>query len=398
MKKIIVQIKKYFLILSIFLISSHIQVFSQTLWPSEVQQLNEQREIISNLINEIGIMKDNIGKSVTAIEDKEVGAYFDNYNSSLNSLKEKYIAYMQKEQDYYSRMLPKRYMSELTYMYTGESSEIREIVSLVRSKDEAVLFKLEKMTDFIKYYSDRKLTGLDKSRPYSRLLSEAQLQEWNNCVIYLANRFDKKLEAKTLTEIKTLYKNHLSQLVVSFNKSVNSGDIMEYAFRYGMLDSEKNGIRVVLRSMKDDAMVRTITEDIMDHLTKFKFELQGLKYYDSEIITKELLGLTTMKRARRVEEIIKLNNGAQEFIKDLKKLDRPSRDYMFNHITGGVWAFAGLGAIATAAYISNVSAENHFNPAYTMSNRDLAIIGNKIKDGTAKKISEKWFGADIIKR
>ena len=389
MKQIIVQVVKGFLfIMGIFLIMN-IQVFSQTAQLSGIQQLNEEREILKRIIIDLSVSKQRIGASVTPIGTNELSVSFDNYKNSLNNLKEQYITYMQKEQSYYTQMMPKKYMEELTHKYTGESNEIRELVSIVRGKDEAIFYKLEKMTDIIEFLSDRKLSGLGTSLPYEELLSETQLQEWNNCVIYLTNRFKKGLEAKTIAEIKNVYKENLVQMAVLFEKSVSPGDIMEYAFRYGMLPKEQEGIKLVLQTMNNEIPVRIIAKNIISYLTDFNIRVKNATYSDLESLSKELVEMTVIRRAQKVEEIVELNTGSQSFIKDLKKLDKPTKSYISKGITKGFWVLAGLGAIATAAYITDVATDNHFDSDRTMSSRDLSTIGKKIENGTAN-VKEKF--------
>ena len=390
MKHIIIRIGKYFcLIFGILLVSSNIQIFSQTVKPSELMQLNEQREILKSKINNFIMTKQKIYESIEPIEGSNSGAFLKDYKKSLQDLEKEYFSYIQREQNYYSKLMPKRYMEELVYQYTGESNEIRGIISLVRSRDEAVFCKLERMTDLIIDLSDRKLAGLESFAPYRSLLPEAKIQEWSNCARYLVNRFDSKIEVKTVAELKTFYKEILAKLTVFFEKGVNPADVMEYAYRMGMLPKEQIGIKLTLQAMNDNIPVRSIVKNISKYFADFGTELRNSAKYNAGSLTKELEILTVGKRAKRVGEVVELNPGSRTFIKDLNKLDRDVKKRMIKNITGGFMVLAGLGAIATAEYIMDVSAENHFNSAATMSNKELAIIGEKIEYGTAT-VKEKF--------
>ena len=165
-------------------------------------------------------------------------------------------------------------------------------------------------------------------------------------------------------------------------------DIMEYAYKSGMLPKEKAGVKLTLEAMDADVALGTLVKNIRVYLTEFGTKIKNVKFYPAASLTRELKGMSLAERTEYVNELTDLERYSKTFIDDFEKLDRPARRYVGKSITKGFWVLAGLGAIATAAYITDIAADNHFSKN-TISPREVGIIAKNIENGTAT-IREKF--------
>ena len=156
------------------------------------------------------------------------------------------------------------------------------------------------------------------------------------------------------------------------------------------MPKEKAGIKLTLEAMDADVSVTSLVKNIRKYLTDFGTKIKDVKYYPTASLTRELKGMTLAERAKYVDELTELKSGSKTFISDFKKLDRPSKRYVGKSITKGMWELPLIGAIITAAIITEITADNNFNPAYTASIKDISEMKNKIENGEAT-LQEQWL-------
>ena len=166
--------------------------------------------------------------------------------------------------------------------------------------------------------------------------------------------------------------------------------VMEYAFKEGMLPKAKDSVKLIAQAMDPVIKVPELVNYMTEHLKAFeKGTFKDIKYYPVEGLMKELEGMSIAERAKYVEGLTDLEKGSQTFLKDMEKLDPYSRRYVAESIKQGFWPVAALAALITVYTIVSANADNHFNKA-TKSQRELAEIGKKIENGIADR-AEKWI-------
>lgn len=152
-------------------------------------------------------------------------------------------------------------------------------------------------------------------------------------------------------------------------------DIMDYAYKSGMLPKGKAGLKLILNTIIEKFPPEIY--DITLEYLKGRAGIKDVKYCLPESIIKDIESMSLAERT----ELIKVNAGKDfKNIEDLFKLRYTT--------VRGLWVLAALGAVATSAYITDVATNTHFDPLYTMSPSEVANIGTKIENGTAS-IQEK---------
>ncbi len=403
MKKIIMYLGKNFcLMLGVLLLIPGTQIFSQKipdelLFTSELsEKLGVKKITIKNGIEELQDMQKLILESKVPIRTTYHLNKYDfisKYKLSLQKLKDIYVSnYAENEINFFNYLngeSSKEVIERFAYQYTDGQPKMPTFSPVLAKEDELIFDKLEKIINNIEDINNRYEFFTAEGKTYTEILTSKQVKEWNNCTDYLLNRFNTDISGNKFAEIQDLEHTLYKKVKDFFYNGVNPEDVMEYAYKNGMLPKEKAGIKLTLEAMDGDVPLATLVKNIRLYLTEFGTKIKDVKFYPAVSLTRELKGMSLAERTEYVNELTDLQKGSKTFVEDFGKLDRPTKRYVSKSITKGFWVLAGLGAIATAVYITDVAADNHFNSGYTISNRELATIGKKIEDGTAN-IKEKF--------
>ncbi len=260
-----------------------------------------------------------------------------------------------------------------------------ELLEFVRLTDQIAFQKLKTLVEFI--ISEG---YINPTLSYRQLIGPKKSNEFKNCIEYFQNRFsDDNFYKGIKKDINTYNTKVYGKMVSFFRENVKPAEIMEYAFKNGMLPKEKAGVKLVLEAKDADVSITALVKSIRGYLTQFGTKVTDIKYYPVASLTRELKSMDLAERTKYVEGLTDLQKGSQTFIKDFEKLDPYYKRYIGKNITKGFWPLAIVGAVLTANYMIDAIAENHYNKM-TLKQRDLAEIGKKIEEGTANK-SEKWI-------
>ena len=261
-----------------------------------------------------------------------------------------------------------------------------KLLSTIRLEDEIVFNKLKTLLEFIKSKSSFKYKTFLTS---GKLIGAKKEKEFENCIKYFQNRFDENFYKTLERDVERYNKEIYSKVISFFREAAKPEDIMEYAFKNSLLPQEKAGIKLTLEAMDSEVSLSKLVKSIRGYLVEFGSKVKNVKYYPVSSLTKALQEMDIIERTRYVDEITELKSGSKNFVKDFEKLGKAEQKYVGRNITKGFWFLSGVGAVLTAAYISDISADNHFSAEYTLSNRDLVGIGRKIENGTAS-IEERF--------
>ena len=405
MKTIISKLKKCLcLTLSIFLLTSNMQVFAQEakeldfvkenldLITKELDLIKDTYEFDQNINNLRNILEKEIKLSIedpieylreVSFEAKEGTFYpksIKNFMSEYKVTREKYYALSCSTKD----IIEKGVLSELSYKYNGNLRLL--------NKSEKEMLDISVAFPPVRHAYD----VLNAAEPANKILANTYCivphgrfrVTWINnedipkliqSVKYFENKIDEMKAGLT-----KIYKARGELLRHTFTPA----DILEYAYKNGILPKEKAGIKLTLEAMDADVSVNSLVKSIRKYLTEFGTKVKSEKY--SASLTKKLKGMTLAERAKYVDELTELKLGSKTFISDFEKLDSSAKKYVGKAITKGMWELPLIGAIITAAIITEITADNNFNPAYTASIKDISEMKNKIENGEAT-LQEQWL-------
>lgn len=267
------------------------------------------------------------------------------------------------------------------------ANDSNKLLRTIRLEDEIVFNKLRTLLEFIGSKSSFKQETFLTS---GKLIGAKKEKEFENCIKYFQNRFDENFYKAIERDVERYNREIYGRVISFFREATNPVDIMEYAFKNSLLPKEKAGIKLTLEAMDSEVSIGRLVKSIRGYLVEFGTKVKNVKYYPASGLTKFLEETDIAGRTKYVNEIAELTPGSKNFVKDFEKLEESQRRYVGKNITKGFWFLAGLGVVVTTAYITDISAENHFNAAYTMSNRDLVYISRKIENGTAS--DKETFG------
>ena len=366
--------------LGIFLFASSIPVFGQEieqfLSPASVGKIKSVR---NSLMRSVEYLK----RLVYDEDTFNFSKYGDDHVEDILSSYQKLI----EEEDKilsYTRALDvadKEAIDIIVYnRYLAEDS--RQALEALRLEDEIVFNKLNTILEF----SRENGLGLFK---FTELLGEHGYTELKNCVEYFENRFDEKFYEGITQGIERYNKEIYPKMTELFRKAVKPGDVLETAFKQ-MPKEQKAALKLGFEARDAEILTEEMAKNMMEYIRNFGKGLTDPKYYSKEGLIVDLKAMNLAERSQYADEIAGLNKGSKNFIADYEKqLNTVEKRVVRKSITKGFWVLAGLGAIATAAYITDVAADNHFNSDRTMAIRDLGSIGKKIENGTAN-VKEKF--------
>lgn len=412
MKQIITKLKKYFCVmLSICLFTSNVQIFGQEIGKSVIVEDELVRNrIITDMENFISISDDikKLEKDMLSLEK-----IIENPKNKIDKIMHlnpftrettQAINMNIRELLYEYRLLYERYalyVSSLSGQDVMDKEKLLMQRYIERDKEQLIeesksISKLfpEKIFNFDKLNPDKdlyngKISSI-KHRQYWKIDGDRAVSIYRKDFSKLSQGFAKMKD--NINEMKRVIRLAEKAKAELLRQTYTPKYIMEYAFNTGMLPTEKACIKLTLEAMDSSVPVNVLAKNIMAYLKEFGSKVRNVKYYNVVTFNEQLAGLSLAKRTEYVEEITDLTRtrGTKNFIEDFEKLDGPSKKYIGKNITQGLWKpLIIVGAIATAAYITYVVSDNHFNNA-TMSQRDLMSIAQKIENGTADK-AEKYI-------
>ena len=394
MKKTIMYLGKYFcLMLGIFLFTSSVGVYGQVTAEdalmkemSSLYRLNYYQDLryLGLDLEEMEALLKNPNEVLdTWLMSWYKGDGVINFNKSYLGKREKWYVLKSKAE----HILNGGSVEELSSMYTDH------LTYSLSDLEKAEISRFDP-SQFV----HKGLFWLEKDREsYDRVLQQkyhaVKKYQSGNIAYWIYDEDFKKLKASVryfrgkYDEMKESYFLAQKAKAELLRHKYTPVDVMKYAYKNGMLPKEKAGVKLTLKAMDNDVSMNALVRSIRAYLTEFGSSIKDVNIIKSGL-TKELKGMSVAERTKYVDGITELTPGSKNFIKDFEILEESGKKYVGRNITKGFWVLAGLGAVATAAYITDVAAYNHFNSGYTMSNRDLAIVGKKIEDGTAT-IKEK---------
>ncbi len=397
MKKIMMYLGKYFcLVFGIFLFVSSVPAFGQEtnpfLSPASIGKMrgsiNDFKEAIDkmqNALKETNYKKDPFFLEVCA-HDR-----FDDILSGYKTLikeEDKILSYTIS-----LNVADREAMDILAYnKYLAEDS--RQALEALRLQDKIIFNKLNSLIEFFLNEYTLSFEG-----DLAELIGADKAVEFENCLKYFQNRFDENFYNGLKQNIELYNKEIYPKMTELFRKSVKPGDVLETAFKQ-MPQEQKAALKLSLQARDAEILTEEMAGNMMEYIRAFGKGLTDPKYYSKEGLIVDLKAMNLTERSQYADEITGLNRGSKNFIADYEtQLNTVEKRVVRKSITKGFWVLAGLGAIATAAYITDVAADNHFNAGRTMSNRELAAIGKKIENGTAN-VKERFafFTNPVTKR
>ncbi|MBO7605521.1 MAG: hypothetical protein J6S61_03545 [Elusimicrobiaceae bacterium] len=381
MKKLLCNLGKYFcLMLGIFLFISSVPAFGQEieqfLSPASIGKMRKARTSFNEVV-------DNMQSAILEVNEKKDPKYLEiHVREDFPDMLSDYETLIKEEDHILSytislNVADREAMDILAYnKYLAEDS--RQALEALRLQDKIIFNKLNSLIEFFLneyafvYVGDlASLIGADKA------------VEFENCLKYFENRFDKNFYNGLKQNIELYNKEIYPKMTDLFRQAVKPGDVLETAFKQ-MPQEQKAALKLGFQARDAEILTEEMAGNMMAYIQEFGKGLTDPKYYSKEGLIVDLNGMSLAERSKYADEITGLNRGSKNFIADYeKRLNTVEKRVVRKSITKGFWVLAGLGAIATAAYITDVAADNHFNAGRTMSNRELATIGKKIEHGTA---------------
>ena len=398
MKKLLCNLGKYFcLMLGIFLFISSVPAFGQETNPFiSPASIGKMRNARGEFIRYVGGMRSLFEKS-NALGERDAFALHYEGVDKLDSMLSSYEALIKEEDKIlsYTRSLDvadRKAMDILAYnKYLAEDS--RQALEALRLEDQIVFNKLNTLVEFV----------VNEYNPLNsdlvNFLGADKVEEFDNCLKYFENRFDKNFYNGLKQNIELYNKEIYPKMTDLFRQAVKPGDVLETAFKQ-MPQEQKAALKLSLQARDAEILTEEMAGNMMEYIRTFGKGLTDPKYYSKEGLIVDLKAMNLAERSQYADEITGLNRGSKNFIADYEtQLNTVEKRVVRKSITKGFWVLAGLGAIATAAYITDVAADNHFNAGRTMSNRELATIGKKIENGTAN-VKERFafFTNPVTKR
>ena len=428
MKKLMMCLGKYFcLMLGIFLFASSVPAFGQKIEQGIEQFLSPAST------GELKNYRKDLLTSIKNFQYKDgVAALFKDDNKGLlDKILSNYEKLIEEEDKIlsYTRSLDiadKEAMDILTYSrYFAKDSGHAELEG-VRLQDRIILDKLNNLVKFaeseskplyeslVEYLGDvsdiessykhpfcrfalevkidnaRRYEGVDWLFDTEELIGTERVAEFENCFTYLKTRFSDEFYKDLTQGIERYNKEVYPKMTELFRQAVKPFDVLETAFKQ-MPKAQQEALRAAFTVRDVEVATEETAEVLMKYVEDFGKGLRDPKYYSKEGILKNLLAMpSSAKQVEYVDDIAEISSrrGLKNFISDSEKLTPVERNVVSKSITKGFWVLAGLGAIATAAYITDVAADNHFSKN-SISPRELGIIAKNIENGTAT-IREKF--------
>ena len=394
MKKIIIYLGKYFcLMLGILLFTSNVKIFGQEqsiqlFYGMEdfISEINEIEPHLFNLYQKLEDPYELLKKFQEECSTKE--QLYDGKGNLLKELQEVSIQYSNKtaQYDYYFNIYKRTHNNELLeelsrpYFDPAFNSEMlnykeRETIlemlpkQLIQEGNDYFAKKYIYVLPEIKFNQASRAIYIESKDVFNARIAIEHMQD-------MIRKMNRNIKLFRKTEAALIRQNYTPL------------DIMEYAYKKGMLPKEKAGVKLTLEAMDADVALGTLVKNIRAYLTEFGTKIKDVKFYPAASLTRELKGMSLAERTEYVEGLVDLEKGSKTFVDDFTKLDPYAKRYVGKNITKGFWVLAGLGVITTAAYITDVAADNHFSKN-TISPRELGIIAKNIENGTAT-IREKF--------
>ena len=395
MKTILLKLRKCLcLTLSIFLLASNMQVFAQEAIVLDEISLDFELSA-KKMINRTAEIKRLINEPAREYSNRyepHLANRIENFISNVERMKELYEDFIIKENNitHYGKMSS---LSEKSAMDILASEYINNdyyfAISSIREQDKIIFNKLNY---FIKIFQNVPVKVGNNDNPLVTLksrLSEENSKELDNCISYLEKRFSPSEAIKDFQR----YKQEVYPKISSyFEKAVSSTEILEYAYKNGMLPKEKAGVKLTLEAMDADVSSNSLVKNIRKYLTDFGTKIKDVKYYPEESLMRELEGMTLAERTKYVDELTELQSGSKEFIKDFNKLDRPAKRYVGKNIIHGTWVSIGLMVGLTLLFelIPQNSNANNINKSLEIMDT-LDDISYKIENGEATMAEILYF-------
>ncbi|MBO4708016.1 MAG: hypothetical protein J5594_05635, partial [Elusimicrobiaceae bacterium] len=140
-----------------------------------------------------------------------------------------------------------------------------KLLEFVRLWDKIAFQKLKTIVDFI--ISEG---YIHPTFSYYQLIGPEKTKEFKNYIEYFQNRFsDDNFYKGIKKDINTYHKKVYDKMVSLFRENIKPAEIMEYAFKNGMLPKEKAGVKLVLEAKDADVSVTTLVKGIRSYLTRF---------------------------------------------------------------------------------------------------------------------------------
>ena len=391
MKQIISKLRKCLcLALSIFLLTSNIQVFGQEvnnlLNQPSFEELTQYRYKFDKFLRSLRFdLNESYISQWLTYSDISLLETLKNYEYLIQE-EDKILSYARSldminkgEMDIMDIIVHNKYLSNDSY----------KMLSNVRMQDEIVLNKLKELVKFFNAVAlEHNIEGTKTS--LVNFIDKEKREEFINCINYFENRFDESFYKYLTKEIdrRKIY----GKMTGLFSKSVKPKDVLEYAYKNGMLPKEKAGVKLTLEAMDADVSVNSLVKSIRKYLTDFGTKIKDVKYYTKKSLVRELEGMTLAERTKYVDELTELQSGSKEFIKDFNKLDRPAKRYVGKNIIHGTWVSIGLIAGLTLLFelIPQNSNANNINKSFEIVDA-LDDISYKIENGEATMPEMLYF-------
>ena len=396
MKQIISKLKKCLcLTLSIFLLTSNIQVFGQEVLDNSMRELlykfSTEAEIVELNVQHLNfLLREEI--PYVPLPDPEATVTADkcyvSFESTVRGIDKGIKNFYEIEDKIMSRVkIPLTSKETVDIVvdekyFNGDLTMITNSLRKIREQDEIIIKKLISITEEFRFWRNIKFHHSPvKSFTMPDLISGAERAELEGCLSYLRNRFSKGSLIRTVEDFQLYEKDIL-----------NPKKILEYAYKNGMLPKEKAGVKLTLQAMDADVSVNSLVKSIRQYLTDFSTKIKDVKYYPEESLLRELQGMTVAERTEYVDELIELQPGSKEFIKDFNRIDRPAQRYIRKNIIHGTWVSIGLIAGLTLLFelIPQNSNANNINKSLEIMDA-LDDITYKIENGEATMPEMLYF-------
>ena len=403
MKQIISKLRKCLcLTLSIFLLTTNIQVFAQ-----EVQ--NPYRNIpilasnrIENLkyfLSEMEKHKSNMlsyGLRGHGNDMKYVATdfkYFDEWVKYYVKLKDfirEYQGSINEPNLYdfiktYKEILQKPTQKLLAYKYTANHPKIN-FRKYARTEDGVMLSKLQE------FYSKIDKKYHNNTAELDNIFNTKIIKEWEGFHKYLEEMI-KMMESFS----EEIYQQSMEIQNQIIREKITPANVLEYAYKESMFSKEKASTKLALEAMDADISAKTLVTDIMIYLKEFNIRTKDITMeHPTNLLYRANMGYSLKEklaeRAKYVEELTQLKSGSKEFIKDLNKLDEPTKRYISKKITGGAWVSVGLVVGLTLLFelIPQNSNANNVNKSLEIVDA-LDDIAYKIENGEATMPEMLYF-------
>ena len=397
MKKLMMYLGKYFcLMLGIFLFTSSVPAFGQDLAEQSVKGIDKLMNDIKGIETELSVFYTYLKNPDSFMErhiqinskiperiGKNVGRPIEELRSLSNEYAEIYARY-----DHYSKIsnhiIEEGTLAELSRPYIDPA--FTDIIPMrLKGQEYNVVSQMlpTKLLDQVpSSHSNPKTQYLmDYESSYSVLgMEKTDFNQAKKAIEYMQGKIKEMKEG-----IETINKAKAKLIRQTYTPT----QIMEYAFKH-MSEAERAAFGLGFTARDVAISVERQAEAIIKYVEAYGKGLTDPKYFSSvDDLIAELKALSPLERVEYTDEIagLKSNKGAQKFVEDYKGLSTLEKRVVRKGVQR-VWGLAALGAIATAAYITDVAADNHFSKN-TISPRELGIIAKNIENGTAT-IGEKF--------